>query len=422
MLFLAALHGLSLLSGAASLVDEVCWARMLVLVLGNTVSSSAMIAAVFMAGLGVGSWACARGLRRPREGLRLYAALELCIGVFAASSPAAFHLLRDLFARLAPDSPSLILDGARLAAVCLFLFLPAFLMGAAYPALASALGPGRAGGRGAASLYALNTLGASGGALLGGLWLLPSMGICAALGSAAGMHLLAACAAALLDRRTRDSSVGRPADGLPDPAGARAGPADSRVSGIVFASVFAVGWAALSHQALMTRLAILFFGNGIAVFPVVLAAFLLGTGVSAWLASGRALLSQDRLAGAFCLLLAAGGLSLALSPLILGGYAAADLGWMGKAQDLVLLAAVFPPICLLGALLPAAIRLLSAREKGFRAAPAAGDAAGTARGENDFRAAGRIYALDSLGGLLGAATANTLFVPRLGVQGTLSAQ
>ncbi|MEK7743924.1 MAG: hypothetical protein AAB578_06015, partial [Elusimicrobiota bacterium] len=36
--------------------------------------------------------------------------------------------------------------------------------------------------------------------------------------------------------------------------------------------------------------------------------------------------------------------------------------------------------------------------------------------------AGRIYALDSLGGLLGAATANTLFVPRLGVQGTLCAQ
>ncbi|MEK7744848.1 MAG: fused MFS/spermidine synthase, partial [Elusimicrobiota bacterium] len=301
MVFLAALHGLSLLSGAASLVDEVCWARMLVLVLGNTVSASAMIAAVFMAGLGAGSWVCARGLRRPREGLRLYAALELGIGVFAVSSPAAFHLLQDLFARLAPDSPSLILDGARLAAVCLFLFIPAALMGAAYPALASALGPGSAGGRGAASLYALNTLGASGGALLGGLWLLPSLGVRAALGSAAGAHLLAACAALLLDRRLRISSVVVPAEEPPDPAEARAEPADAAVAGLVAASAFAIGWAALSHQALMTRLAILFFGNGIAVFPVVLAAFLLGTGVSAWLASGRALIPQERLAGAFCL-------------------------------------------------------------------------------------------------------------------------
>ncbi|MEK7656186.1 MAG: fused MFS/spermidine synthase, partial [Elusimicrobiota bacterium] len=201
----------------------------------------------------------------------------------------------------------------------------------------------------------------------------------------------------------RMSSLGRPAEGLQDPVGAQSRPSDSPVSGLVCASVFAIGWAALSHQVLMTRVAVLFFGNGIAVFPVVLAAFLLATGVSAWLASGRVFLPQERLPGAFCALLAAGGLSLALAPLVLGGYAAADLGWMGRAQDLVLLAAVFPPFCLLGALLPAAIRLLCAREEGFRAA-------------------GRIYALDSLGGLLGAATANTLFVPWLGVQGTLCAQ
>jgi spermidine synthase len=43
-------------SGAASLTAEVTWNRMLIVVVGNSLSATAMIVVVFMGGLGLGSY------------------------------------------------------------------------------------------------------------------------------------------------------------------------------------------------------------------------------------------------------------------------------------------------------------------------------------------------------------------------------
>src|SRR4029434_8870076 len=71
-------------SGISGLVYQVVWVRAFGLVFGNTVYSSASVVAVFMLGLGVGSyvvgrWADRRYVPAPESLLLAYACVELAI-------------------------------------------------------------------------------------------------------------------------------------------------------------------------------------------------------------------------------------------------------------------------------------------------------------------------------------------------------
>ena len=67
-------------SGASCLIAEVTWNRMLIVVVGNSLSAAAMIIAVFMGGLGLGSYAAGRILVKRRISLLPYVLLEIAIG------------------------------------------------------------------------------------------------------------------------------------------------------------------------------------------------------------------------------------------------------------------------------------------------------------------------------------------------------
>ena len=61
-------------SGAASLIAEVTWNRMLIVVVGNSLSAAAMIIIVFMGGLGLGSYVGGRVFAGRRASLLPYVA------------------------------------------------------------------------------------------------------------------------------------------------------------------------------------------------------------------------------------------------------------------------------------------------------------------------------------------------------------
>ena len=71
-------------SGAAALVYEITWTRLLTLVLGHSVAAASTVLAALMGGLAVGSWIAGRVEKRLGNGaphthvvrLRTYAALE----------------------------------------------------------------------------------------------------------------------------------------------------------------------------------------------------------------------------------------------------------------------------------------------------------------------------------------------------------
>src|SRR5689334_3409018 len=69
------------LSGFAALVFEALWFRLAGLSLGNSVWSATLVLAAFMAGLSLGNAFMARLYHRVTKPIRVYALLELAIGV-----------------------------------------------------------------------------------------------------------------------------------------------------------------------------------------------------------------------------------------------------------------------------------------------------------------------------------------------------
>ena len=92
-------------SGAAGLVYEVAWTRLLTLALGHTVAAASTVLAAFMGGLALGAWLAGRAERRrgadaiaTRSRLRMYAALELIVALSAVVLPAVLSASTPLLA------------------------------------------------------------------------------------------------------------------------------------------------------------------------------------------------------------------------------------------------------------------------------------------------------------------------------------
>ena len=85
MSFLSCIY-FSSCSGLSGLIYQIVWVRVFGNVFGNTVHSTSLVVAVFMLGLGVGSyivgaWADRRYRLQPESLLRTYGIFELAVGV-----------------------------------------------------------------------------------------------------------------------------------------------------------------------------------------------------------------------------------------------------------------------------------------------------------------------------------------------------
>jgi spermidine synthase len=154
-------------SGGTALAAEVIWTRLLSLLCGGSVYTFAVILAVFLAGLGAGSWlgaAWVRGTRCPREALG-WCQLLVAAGVgWAAWQMHASLPFWPVDPLLASRPGSMFqLDLVR----CGWAMLPATVCwGASFPlAIAAAQATGRDSGQVVGGVAAANTLGAICGAL-----------------------------------------------------------------------------------------------------------------------------------------------------------------------------------------------------------------------------------------------------------------
>ena len=180
------------LSGMSALGAEVVWTRLLSLMLGPTTYTFSIILAVMLIGLGIGSSAgawLARAMQRPRLGLAL---AQLLLPVAIAWTAAM--LTRSLpYWPLNPwFSRSVWIDFQMDFVRCLWALFPAtVLWGASFPlALAAVASPDQDPGRLVGRVYAANTLGAIGGALLFSVALIPG------IGTQQSQRILIACAVA----------------------------------------------------------------------------------------------------------------------------------------------------------------------------------------------------------------------------------
>src|SRR5215213_6330117 len=97
----SALIALYALSGLTSLAYEVLWTRVLALQFGVSIFSVVAVVVAFMGGLGAGSLVGIRLARRTARPLRIFAALEAGIALFALAMPWAFTAADGLLSALA---------------------------------------------------------------------------------------------------------------------------------------------------------------------------------------------------------------------------------------------------------------------------------------------------------------------------------
>ena len=275
---------LFILSGAAALVYQVAWQRILALTTGVAVHSIAIITAAFMAGLGIGSHfggVVSTRLRR-RNAVVGFAVLELAVGAFAVGSVPFYYDL--LYGRAIWLYSSLAT-----ATVVHFLSLlpPTVLMGMSLPFLVRGLVSDRfTAPRTIGLLYAANALGAGVGAFLTPWLLLRYLGVSGAIAVGATGSLLAATGGFFVARRIpREEwhSPGREQALAPVPAEEPTQPFRSWVA------LYALsGFVSLSLEMVWFRTLDVAAKGAAFTFGTLLAVYLVGLAGGTFAAAGRA--------------------------------------------------------------------------------------------------------------------------------------
>lgn len=373
-----------LLSGFAGLVYEVVWARQLVLVFGNTTQAISAILTGFFGGMAIGSIVGGRVADRVRNPLRMYAFLELLVVVSVLITPATFRGLHEVyrgaFASLEQNTMALAL--VRFALAIAALGPSTVLMGATLPTLSRYLvRDHNLMGREFGSLYTVNTLGAIIGTLASGLVLIELIGLSETLLVGTCFSGAAGVAALILSTR-----IGSPAAAVaaatstpeaetvpqPVPAGspalavaarpaatARAATARGAVARpgsaarsastarpkLALTLAFVSGLTSLGYQNLWTRILASGTGSSSYVFTSILAIFLTGITIGAFVYAR--ILSRTRHPVALL-----GVAELALAAVVLGALGFETKFFVALTFDWELVLVVLPATLIMGVVFP----------------------------------------------------------------------
>ncbi|VAX25473.1 Spermidine synthase [hydrothermal vent metagenome] len=186
-----------LLSGAAGLVYQIIWVRMLSLVFGNTVYAVSMVISGFMAGLALGAYYWGKKADKVTNPLRTYIFLEIGIAISALGASWLIFALDDVIVNvMTVDS---LTSGhwqlIRFALVFVILVVPTALMGGTLPMMSKFYVKNiEQVGRGIGSLYAANTYGAMAGCFISGYLLISYFGVQGTLITASIINVLVALA------------------------------------------------------------------------------------------------------------------------------------------------------------------------------------------------------------------------------------
>jgi predicted membrane-bound spermidine synthase len=280
-LFLALIFG----SGFCGLIYEVVFTKLLTYVFGVTAYAVSTVLAAFMGGLALGSWLLGKRADRVRRPLRLYAVLELLIGLYCVWTPKLYPLLDGLYRVLYQrfGLSAAMVTVVRYGLCWGFILVPTVLMGGTLPAAAKWLARREEEIAPRVSvLYAVNTLGAAVGTLAATYVLLFHLGLDGAIYFAAVLNAFIFAGAWLLDRgEFADETATVSTEETAAPAALKPprplGPVVVRVAAL------ATGAISLGYEAVWTHLLAQTIGNSVTAFGLMLFSFLVGIGLGSLL-------------------------------------------------------------------------------------------------------------------------------------------
>jgi spermidine synthase len=365
-------------SGAASLVDEVLWARALQAALGGTHRTEALVLGTFFIAIPLGAALASRWLRKSTSASQLWRWYALCEILTAVATLAPLGLARGW---ALGTTSELVHAYLSLAALC----VPAAAVGAVWPL---AVGLTRTAGGQLGPLYAFNTFGSAFGALLASFVLLENCGTSGGLAISA----LASCMLALtafvfsrVDRRTlafTETSAGT------------SSVLDERV---VVGIGIAAGFLTVGFEVLGTRLLALRIPTTTYTLGLVLAVQLVGMALGAWFVPRLVNGGTRVLVAVFALALV--GIAwaptwISAQPVLEESPSWVDSLW---ATGTIASSAFGAGAVMLGILFPLASALLSQQRPG------------------NVHELGKLTAWNGCAGGAGALCAGILLVPRFGV-------
>ncbi len=370
---------------------QVAWTRRLITVTSATSTAQAIVLAIFMAGLGLGSLLGGRiapRLTRPRLGYSFAEVAAALLALLALPLVTASQTLRSF-------------GGVwfQLVSVSLYLLLPATLLGASLPmliehSLRSDETSLKLRGRWVSLLYGLNTIGAAVGCLVAGFYTVEHRGL---FGTVTIGALLAVGAAAL-------AALTRAA-----PSGAHEAKTEAPAQTGLLISAALAGFVGLGAEVLWTRWLQMIIPTTVYAFSQVLFAVLIGIALGAFIvgASASAIAKAEeprarslRLCGLFSCLVA-----VLLGVIPLAVIAVADDSALQKAlaagrslkATLMLMALLVPASALIAAILPLLVM--------------------TSRATKGSSAFATLYGANTAGSVVGSLMTGFVFIPMLGSKG-----
>jgi spermidine synthase len=264
-------------SGCAALIYEVVWFQLLGLVIGASSVSLGVLLGTFMGGMCLGSLLLPRVISGRHHPLKVYAFLELGVGVIGILVLYGMPLVGRAYLGVAGDGAGGLMVRAVVAGICLL--PPTMLMGATLPAIARWVETTPRGVSWLGFFYGGNIGGAVLGTLLAGFYLLRVHDVVTATFTAVAINVAVAAASVVIAGFTHYTPEEEaPSD--PAPAPSSAWP--------VYLTIGISGMTALGAEVLWTRHLSLLVGATVYGFALILSVFLLGLGIGSSAASALA--------------------------------------------------------------------------------------------------------------------------------------
>lgn len=396
---------LFLISGFVSLIFQVVWLKMLVLVFGNTVWAVSTLLTAFMAGLAIGSWAFGKIADKAGSPLRLYGFIEGLVGLSALLTIPLFANLSIIYRPLYSISggDNLLMGITKFIISFLLLIIPTSLMGGTLPLLAKKFTSSlKSAGSEIGTLYMINTFGAVLGTLTSAFLLIPALGLKKTLISASLLNFVILIVILVITKKEKAQIVLKTFF---------AKASRKKQNSSILWVFFVCGFAALGYEILWNRILVLSIGSSVYAYAMMLAVYLLGVALGSALMSyyidrikkPGAVLAIIQFLIAFAVIYQIkrfGGLSLTISNLgnVIGvsGYASYITSLFLATTQIILL-----PTLLFGATFPLIVRIYLSNIK----------TVGTETG--------MLYAFNTLGNIIGSFLTGFILLPFLGAQRSL---
>ena len=409
-----------ILSGASGLIYQVIWMRQLTLIFGSTVFATSTVLTAFMAGLALGSYYFGRKIDESTQSpLRLYALLEAGIGAFCLVWPLILAALGAIYVLIHRNVTSEFYTLSLIRFVLTFgvILIPSTLMGGTLPVLTRFFVKRLEQlGTNIGILYALNTFGAVVGTVAAGFFLIEALGIRWTLGIGIAINFSVAAVGLVLaqkasgteDVSNQQSAISSQQENLVEETEilqstntkSREPMTDSHLA---LWAIGISGFCALAYEVLWTRIMVFFLGSTTYAFATMLAAFLFGIALGSIVFSRWVDRIKQPIAVFGTVQLGIGLFALILMPAFeeLYGMSQAFQSTFGTSRFWAFFSCFLVmclPTFLMGASFPLVTKIYtgSARQLG--------------------RSIGNVYAVNTVGSILGAFCAGFILIPLLGIR------